>query len=332
MPLKIAVVGATGTVGQELVRVLEQSPLDIGRFVPLASRASIGRKVEFRGDEWTVRALGGEDLEQADLAFVASRGDIERGVLDEALDEGVRIVDLSGTWDDEPGVPTVALTANPEDLEALREVGVVHAAGPLTLTMTSLLGPLHAGFGVLGARGTATLPATLAGRAGTEELSDQVVALFNSREPRRTVFPEGLAFDLPAVWGAVGEDGWSRMERRVAEETVTLLGLDRAVVAVTATLVPVFAGLALSLHVVTDGRLTAAGAHEAFAPLGTLQLVEHPRELAVRRRVGQGRVAVGRLRDDPGGAGLHLWASCDPLRLVAANAVSLGVHVLRERL
>ena len=57
-----------------------------------------------------------------------------------------------------------------------------------------------------------------------------------------------------------------------------------------------------------------------------------PRELAVRRRVGQGRVAVGRLRDDPGGAGLHLWASCDPLRLVAANAVSLGVHVLRERL
>ncbi len=332
MSVSIAVIGATGAIGQELVRVLEQAPLDIERLVAVGTRASVGKRLEYADDELTVKALSEEVLADVDLAFVATRGPVARGILDDALDDGVRMVDLAGVWTDEPGVPTVAMAANAEDLQVLREVGVVHAPGPLTLALVHLLGPLHASHGLLAARGTAWLPATAAGRAGTEELSNQVVSLFNAKEPQRVVFPEGLAFDLPAAWGPVEEDGWSLLERSTSERVVTMLGMHRAVVGVTATVAPLFAGMALSLHLVADGRLTAASAGEVIDAVGTLEQAEDLRDLAVRRQVGHGRIAVGRLRDDPAGSGVHLWASCDPLRLTAANAASIGAAILREGL
>ncbi len=332
MSVSIAIIGATGSVGQELVRVLEQAPLDIGRLVAVGTRASVGKRLEYADDELTVKALSEDALRDVDLAFVATRGPVPRGILDDALDDGVRMVDLSGVWRDEPGVPTVAMAANAEDLQVLRETGVVHAPGPLTLALVHLLGPLHASHSLLGVRGTAWLPATVAGRAGTEELSNQVVSLFNAKEPQRSVFPDGLAFDLPAAWGAVGDDGWSELEQATAHQVLTLLGMDRGVVGVTATVAPLFAGLALSLHLQAEGRLTAASAGDVVEAVGTLQRVEDLRELAVRRQVGQGRVAVGRIRDDPGGSGVHLWAACDPLRLTAANAASIASAIVREGL
>ncbi len=332
MPFQIAIVGATGSVGQEVTRVLEQSPLDLLPPVLVGSPASAGRRVQYGGEEIGVKALSREVLEGMDLVFVATRGPVERGLLDDALDDGVRMVDLAGIWSDEPGVVAVAMAANPEDLQVLREVGVVHAPGPLTLCLTHLLGPLHGAFSLLGVRGTALLPATVEGRAGTEELSNQVVSLFNAREPQRKVFPEGLAFDLPPVWGPVEDDGWSQLERQTAGQVTEMLGMDRAVLGVTATVAPLFAGLTLSLHVVGDGRITAAGAQEVLQNVGTLQVCEDLRELAVRRTVGQGRISVGRFRDDPGGSGIHMWAACDPLRLTAANACSIAASILREGL
>jgi aspartate-semialdehyde dehydrogenase len=332
MSFSIAIIGATGSVGQELVRVLEQAPFEIGRLVAVGTRASVGRRLEYAGQEVTVKALTADVLQDLDLVFVATRGPLARGLLDDALDDGVRMVDLAGIWRDEPGVPTVAMAANPEDLQVLREVGVVHAPGPLTLALTHILGPLHAAFSLLGVRGSAFLPATIEGRAGTEELSNQVVSLFNAREPQRKVFPDGLAFDLLPVWGAVGDDGWSELERESSAQVVTMLGMDRAVMGVTATVAPLFAGMALSLHLVGEGRITAETAREALQGIGTLRICEDTRDLAVRKQVGQGRIALGRFRDDPGGSGVHLWAACDPLRLSAANAASIGAAVLRERL
>lgn len=332
MSVSIAIIGATGSIGQELVRVLEQSPLELDRLVALGTRASAGKRLDYANDELTVKALSAEALEGVDLAFVATRGPVERGILDDALDDGVRMVDLAGVWSEEPGVPTVAMAANPEDLQILREVGVVHAPGPLALALVHLLGPLNAAFGLLGVRGTALLPATVEGRAGTDELSNQVVSLFNAKEPQRSIFPDGLAFDLPPAWGPVGDDGWSGLERETADQVIRMLGMERAVVGVTATVAPLFAGMALSLHLVADGRITAAGTAEALQDVGTVSLTDDLRELAVRRQVGQGRIGLGRLRDDPGGAGVHLWAACDPLRLVAANAASIGAAILREGL
>jgi aspartate-semialdehyde dehydrogenase len=332
MSVSIAIIGATGALGQELVRTLEQSPLDIGRLVAVGTRASVGKRIEFAGDDLTVTALSEDVFTGVDLAFVATRGPVARGILDDALDNGVRMVDLAGVWSDEPGVPSVAMAANAEDLQILREIGVVNAPGPLTLALVHLLGPLHASHSLLGCRGTALLPATIAGRAGTEELSNQVVSLFNAKEPQRNVFPDGLAFDLPPAWGDVADDGWSRLEKDTAVEVITMLGMDRAVVGVTATVAPLFAGLALSLHLVAAGRLTASSAAEVVEAVGTLQLVEDPRDLLVRRQLGQGRISVGRIREDPGGSGVHLWAACDPLRLVAANAASIAAAIVREGL
>jgi aspartate-semialdehyde dehydrogenase len=203
------------------------------------------------------------------------------------------------------------------------------------VALGTLLAPLLAGGGSLKARGMLWHSASAFGRQGVEELSNQVVSLFNSRSPARKVFPQGLAFDVVPALGEPGPEGWTADERRCAEETAALLGLPAAHVVLGSAVGPWFNGLCLALAVEPEPALGAEACRQRLAGATGIALAGvSARDLPHPRGVdGSTALSVGRLRDDPDGRTVHLWAVADELRFGAAgNAVAILAALIEDDL
>jgi len=317
-PLKIAVLGATGAVGGAVLRALDASELDIVELLPVAGLSTRTPKVEFRRSTHTLRQAADEDLFDADLAFCALPLGLARELGDPVVEAGVRLVDLTGAWSAES--PPVGLGF--DTVEPGLEDSVVSAPGPVGLALAHLGAAVSRAGELISLRATGLVAATIAGRAGMEELSGQVVAMFNSQEPPRKTFPDGLAFDVLPAWGGADESGWTTAERLAAHQATELLGLDAAAVAVSLAVAPTFSGLTLS--VACRGRGGVENVRAAIEQDPVLQWMDRMGDLRPLSMLDSPRIAVGRLREDPDGDGVHLWAACDPLWLCAAHAVGLS--------
>lgn len=325
--LGVAVLGATGALGTELLELLAEASW-VHELVPLASPASKTFEISFRQRPHKVLNPSAEALESVQLIFaVAPRGK-QAELLRQAAEAGCVVVDLSNDFADTPANPVGALGLQAVELDGVAEAGLVVCPGPLALALAAVAAPLHEDFGITALRGTAMMSASAAGQRGIHELSGQVAALFNSQDPPRVVFPEGLAFDLVPEQGPV-LGGWLRSELEAVRHLSRLLGLPGDRFALTQVMTPTFLGLGLSLHVTTETPIDAEGAAGAFEAAPYVALGAG-RDLQPRSRSGQAQVRVGRLRSDPAGEGIHLWAATDPLRLAASNAVAV-VEALMER-
>ncbi len=327
--MNIALAGATGALGKELLDVLGRAPFSIDRFVPCASPATTEAEVQFGGKSHTVHDLCPEALDGIDLCFAAVPRGVGTELFRELADAGCIVVDLSSVFLADRQVPVLGLGLNSLERDSVREEGAVVAPGPLALMLAALGAPLLP-HGLVGLRGTAIASSAIAGRDGMRELSGQVAALFNSQTPPRKVFSGGLAFDLLPSWGEeVG--GWSRDELTSAAHAGRILGVDSARINVSMTVAPLFLGMALDLHLLTERAATAEHVAGLFREAPNIRLAER-RELQPRACTGSAELAVGRIRDDRAGLGVHLWAACDPLRLTAANAVALVAEFVDSEL
>lgn len=327
--LRVAVAGATGALGQEVLAALDQGPLAIAELLPLASMAATTTEIRWRGKELTVGLVDADTLEGADLVFACLPRGAEDELLKEVAEAGCLVVDLAGIFLTDRGTPVLGLGLNPVEHEAVRERGAFIAPDGLALTLAALAAPLRE-HGLVGMRGTALLSASRAGRSGIEELSGQVAALFNSQDPPRKVFHEGLAFDLVPGWGeGLGE--WSRDELISAAMAGRIAGVNPAVIGLSTVLTPTFLGLGLSLHLLTERPLGLEQLQQIVEASPHMELGAG-RALQPRSRGGNPVVSVGRLREDRAGLGLHLWATVDPMRLAAASAVATTAQLLQDGL
>jgi aspartate-semialdehyde dehydrogenase len=324
--LRVGLAGATGAVGREILALIEASTLPVGTLVPMASPACRSHTVELGGEKLRVENLLAEHISTCDLVIFAVPPAAAAEPLAAALDEGVPVIDLSGSLGPEQGVPVVVPAVNRMQLQDFREHQAVASPRPEVVGLATLLGPLRAHAGDLRCRGTVMHSAASRGRAGIEELSNQVVSLFNSRTPQRKVFPAGLAFDLEPAIGEPTGSGWTPHELHCALGAAALLGLPPERLAVSALVGPWFNGLCYSLFLETDTGLDAERLERIYEAAPGMQLGggaqgrEIPRPRAAD---GSTLLQLGRLRDDPGG-GVHLWAVADELRFGAAgNAVAL---------
>lgn len=330
--VSIALIGATGAMGEELLVVLEEASFPIRELIPIGSRGSTRSTVDFKGSSLKVQNLSPEALERANIVFVALPSGREEELLLDLADAGTPIIDLSGLWAEDAQAPLVAAALNASDLEAARAGGPVVCPDPLALALASVGAALRPRFELLSMRGQALMPATIAGRKGIEELSGQVVASFNSKDPPRVVFPEGLAFNLLPQWGEPNVGGWTLPEARAAEQAARLLGLVSSRFAVSVALAPLFAGMSLSLHLRAEGTgFDAEQLTRTFSTSAALRLLSG-RALTPRANLELEGLAIGRLRDDPAGDGVHLWVSADPLRLAASNAVQIATALVSREL
>ncbi|MFT4978918.1 MAG: aspartate-semialdehyde dehydrogenase, partial [Myxococcota bacterium] len=265
-------------------------------------------------------------LEGVDLVFFATPGSVTRQHAPQVAETGLATIDIGGAL---AGQATLSVPAvDTESLEDFMETRLISSPSGPSVILSQVLGPLVR-MGATSCRGTALLSAGLVGRAGVEELSQQVIALFSGGEPPRTIFPTGLAFDLNAQVGPLSE-GWTIVEQRLALETGTIVHLSPLQIAMTAVMVPLFAGVGLSLYIEMD-QVDLEGVAHFLGESSALRLgdpVPGPRRLA-----GRPQVHVGRLRVDPRQQGIHLFASADNLRAGAtANVLQIARHLWEDGL
>lgn len=323
-PLAVAVVGATGALGSEVLSLLADSSLEVGRLLPIASEASAGHAIEFRGEEYAV-ASGSPSLRGIDLVFLCAPPAVALDALRDALHAQVPCIDASGTLSVRPEVTPSVACFDP----ALGEFAPLRAAPPgVALALALALRPLEDLAPLVRVRAICLEAASSAGRRGIESLYDETVALFNQQDPPEpTVFARPVAFDcLPSAEAGGGAAGEGGREAAFAAALARLLH-SPARIALDCLQVPAFVGLAASVQIESAraGDLPALEAALRAAP-GVEYWPAAGEILTLRAGAGREEVLIGHLQRDPAcDEGARFWLVADVLRLAASNALRLAV-------
>jgi aspartate-semialdehyde dehydrogenase len=324
----VGVVGASGALGKEILAVLSKVSWRPERVLAYASARTSVTHVEFGDASLPVDDVANLSLEDLDLLFLAVPPDVARPLGESAVAEGVAVIDLSGAFAGDSDVPLVVPWVNPEVLREAPARGLVAVPSAAAVLVASVLGPLWRMGLASEMHAQLLVPASSEGRDGIDELSRQVVALFNSGTPPRKVFEQGLAFDLLPAVGDVAPDGWTAREHRALGEVGRLLGVP-VEGSITLTGVPVFSGISATLQLHPPGDVPLERIAQVLQQGGVQVAAGAARQLPRPRRVeGQPFVHVGRIRV---GAGLHLWATMDNLRGTATVAVGAAGVLWRAR-
>ena len=328
----LAVIGATGTVGEALVQLLEEREFPVGNLHLLAGGDSAGQSVPFRGKNLRVRELAGFDFTQVGLAFFAAGEEVSRQYADKAVAAGCSVIDLSGAL--AQALPIVP-EANAEALAGVHAPYLLSSPAPAATALAAVLGPLRDQLGLRRVVLNAALAVSTLGRAGIAELARQTTELLNMRPLEPQLLDRQVAFNLLAQVGALEEGGHARLERRVATELKQVLGIEGLKVSVSCSLAPVFVGDSLAVCLQTDKPVDVLAVAALLAQQSAIELVEtgdYP--TVVGDAVGQDELYVGRLRaglDDP--AELNLWIASDNVRKGSAlNAVQIGELLIKHYL
>lgn len=320
--LRVAVVGATGAVGSEVVSLLESRRFPLQELLPVATERSLGQDVELLGHSISVETEK-VSLRGFDLALLCTPPGAALEWVRAALHAEVPCIDLSCALLESEDVPLLATELEPSATALAQPVLAAPSGSALAWCLA--LAPLARAFGLARVTGTALEPASGAGRGGIEALQSETLALFSHRDlPEPEVFERAVAFDcLPSV-GEPDDDGATPAERHVAAALRRLVAPDLRA-GVTAVRVPTFAGCGGSLALETERPATPAEVAECLGKAPGLALSEAPEGPSTREAAAGEHVLVGRLRRDPGAErGLLLWLAADPVRLAATNAVRLA--------
>src|SRR6202162_3607016 len=329
--LNVAVVGATGMVGQEMLRVLAQRHFPSDRVVALASERSKGLTVSYNGSSLKVEPLDEKAFKGIDIALFAASGDIALMYGPLAAEGGALVIDNSSAWRMKENVPLVVPEVNPE---AIRDnEAIIANPNCCTVPLTVVLNPLQKAVGVKRVLVSTYQSASGAGRALVEELEEQTKAIAEGTEPQVVVYPYQLAYHVvPGGWHP-DLDGYNEEEVKIVNETRKILHMADLRITATCVRVPVPIGHGESVFLETRDKITA---DEARTLLGTAPgvIVEddpHAKLYPTPHHVaGKDEVYVGRIRNDPSSDhGLALWLVSDNLRKGAAlNAVQIAEHAL----
>lgn len=316
-PPHVVVVGASGALGEQVLAALHGGALAGGglRLFGSSRRSSRVDAVPFGPDSLPVEPVGQLGEAEADLAFVCAPPEVAARVAAGLVARGAFVVVPGGG--EGTGLPLVQpgeLEGSLGDVRIARGLRTPSAAGQL---VAALAGPLRAA-GLDAVRGTVLWSASHHGRAAVEELGQQVVASLTNQDPQRRVFPQGLAFD---VLPEDAPDDWSAAERRLAADVSALTGLGEAAVALSAGTIPAFAGLVASLQL---GGVGVDAALAAWRDQPLLREISQVERLRPRVLTGKAVAGWGRLRADPAGDAVHVWACADNLSFSAWGAVRLA--------
>ncbi|MFD2641021.1 aspartate-semialdehyde dehydrogenase [Pseudomonas japonica] len=331
-PLDIAVIGATGTVGETLVQILEERDFPVGTLYLLASSESAGSAVTFRGKNLRTRDVDEFDFAKVRLAFFAAGPAVTLSFAARATAAGCTVIDLAGALPAEQA-PAVVPEANPQVLAALPTPAVIHSPSAAAVALAVALAPLKDLLTPLHVNVTACLAVSAQGREAVSELARQTAELLNARPLEPRFFDRQMAFNLLAQVGASDEQGHGLLERRLVRELRELLGMPLLSISVTCVQVPVFFGDSYTVTLNTSEAVDLLAVNAALEAADGVELVEagdYP--TPVGDAVGQDVVYVGRVR---GGIDesrqLNLWLTTDNVRKGAGlNAVQLAELLIKD--
>ncbi|SKA76751.1 aspartate semialdehyde dehydrogenase [Paucidesulfovibrio gracilis DSM 16080] len=328
---RVAVCGATGAVGREMLKVLEQREFPASEVVPFASARSKGKKLPFRGGELTVQELTHDCFEGFDVALFSAGGSTSETYAPSAAKLGCTVVDNSSAWRMNPECPLVVPEVNPHDLKWHK--GIIANPNCSTIQMVVALQPIH-----LEARIKRVVVSTYqavsgSGQKAINELETQVRRLFNGQEVVPEAYPHQIAFNCLPQIDVFLEDGYTKEEMKMVNETIKIMGDPNIKVTATTVRVPVFYGHSESVNIETESKLTADDCRALLATSPGIEVVDYPEKQAYPMALdatGLDEVFVGRIREDHTVEnGLNLWVVSDNIRKGAAlNAVQIAETLL----
>jgi aspartate-semialdehyde dehydrogenase len=334
---KVAVVGATGAVGQQMVACLDERHFPVAELKPLASERSIGSTVSFRGREIPVEVLTPESFDGMEIALFSAGGEISKRYAPLAAAAGAVVVDNSSAWRMDPEVPLVVPEVNPQDIALYRKRGIIANPNCSTIQMVVVLKPLHDAARIKRVVVSSYQAVSGTGQKAVEELADQARALFMHQELKVKVYPHRIAFNVLPHIDVFLDNGYTREEMKMVDETKKIMGDDSIQVTATTVRVPVFYGHSEAVNIETERKLTPEAARQILSQAPGVKVVDNPAKFEYPMPLdaaGQDLTLVGRIREDFTIAnGLNLWVVADNLRKGAAtNAVQIAEMLIRDYL
>ena len=332
----IAVAGATGAVGTEMIRTLERRNFPVRELFPLASARSAGRTADFRGKKIPVGELAAFDFSRADIALFSAGGSVSGEHAPRAAKAGCVVVDNSSRFRQEEGVPLVVTEVNPERVGDFRPGNIIANPNCSTIQMLTALKPIYDEAGIARINVATYQAVSGAGARATEELERQTRAVLDSAPPECDAFPMQIAFNAIPHIDLFQDNGFTREEMKMAWETQKILEDDSVLVNATAVRIPVFTGHSEAVHLETREKLTAESARKLLAQAPGVCLVDERAPggypTAATHAAGRDEIFVGRVRDDfTHPRGLNLWIVGDNIRKGAALNAAQIAEILAER-
>jgi aspartate-semialdehyde dehydrogenase len=333
--LTVAVVGATGAVGREMLSTLESRNFPASTFVALASARSAGTAVPFKGGELPVRELTTDSFKGVDLALFSAGGGTSEKFAPHAVKSGCVVIDNSSAWRMDDRCPLVVPEVNPHALAAHK--GIIANPNCSTIQMVVVLQPLHKVAGITRVVVSTYQAVSGTGHKAVAELETQVRQLFNMTEPTVAVYPHRIAFNCLPQIDVFLDNGYTKEEMKMVRETVKIMEDPSIKVTATTVRVPVFYGHSEALNVEFSRPLAARDARAVLSVAPGVVVLDNPAEKIYPmpiRAAGEDPVFVGRIREDESRANtLNMWVVADNIRKGAAlNAVQIAERLLQDKL
>lgn len=333
----IAIVGATGAVGEQLREVLEDRQFPVGELRLLASERSAGQFLAFQGKQVRVDLLREDSFKDIDIGLFSAGGKVSAQFAPAAVMAGAVVVDNTACFRMEPDIPLVVPEVNASEIARYKNRGIVANPNCSTIQMVVALKPIHDAARLKRVVVSTYQSVSGAGRMAMEELSQQVASLFNGRELKKEKFPHQIAFNCIPHIDVFMENGYTKEEWKMIQETRKILGEPSLPVTATTVRVPVFLSHSESVNVETVVKLTAAETKRILREAPGIIVADEPEKNVYPTPVeaaGKDATYVGRIREDESVAnGLNLWVVSDNLRKGAAlNAVQIAEILIRDYL
>ncbi len=333
----VAVAGATGAVGNQMLACLEEREFPVKDLKLLATARSAGRKLRFRGAQIPVEELTDASFKGVDIGIFSAGGAASLKFAPAAARAGCVVVDNSAAWRMDPDVPLVVPEVNPQAIARYTSKGIIANPNCSTIQMVVALAPIHRKVGIRRIVVSTYQAVSGTGKKAIDELHDQTKAMLNFIEPKERVYPHRIAFNCLPHIDIFLENGYTKEEMKMVDETRKILEDDTIGITATTVRVPVFFSHSESVNVEMRQPMTAREVRALLEAAPGVKVVDDPSQnlypLAIDA-AGQDETLVGRIRTDESIAnGINLWVVSDNIRKGAAtNAVQIAEILARDYL
>lgn len=334
----VAVVGATGAVGETMLSILAERKFPVGKVYALASERSAGKKIPFGDTYVTVENLADFDFSKVQIGLFSAGGSLSAEYAPKAAEAGCVVIDNTSHFRYDDDIPLVVAEVNPHAIANYTNKGIIANPNCSTMQMLVALKPIHDKVGIERINVATYQAVSGTGKEAIEELAGQTASLLNGREAKVEVYPAQIAFNAIPQIDVFQDNGYTKEEMKMVWETQKIFEDERIRVNPTAVRIPVFYGHSEAVHVETKAKITAEEARALLENAEGVVVIDERKDggyaTAVGEAAGTDPVFVSRIREDISTeCGLDLWVVSDNVRKGAAlNSVQIAELLLRDYL
>lgn len=333
--IDVAVVGATGAVGETMLSILHQRNFPVGKVYALASERSAGNTVSFGNKSLIVEDLATFDFSKVQIGLFSPGGEVSRIYAPKAAEAGCIVIDNTSEFRYVDDIPLVVPEVNPHDIALYKNKGIIANPNCSTIQMLVALKPIYDAVGISRINVSTYQAVSGTGKPAMDELAKQTADLLNGRSVESNVYPKRIAFNVLPQIDVFQENGYTKEEMKMVWETKKIMGDDTIAVNPTAVRVPVFYGHSEAIHIETKQKLSAEDAKKLLAEFDGIVVIDERKDGGYPTAIdasGTDPVYVGRIREDISHPnGLNLWVVADNVRKGAAlNSIQIA-EILVEK-